>query len=374
MTAPTTDRPDLLDLPIHIVRGTPRAMGRALGEMLAEPIRRFVDVRFTAMHRYVQDRGEATTEGILDIAHDSMHVHEQWDPRGHAEHVGIAEGAGVHPVDLYCATNMTDMRDVLLLAHPEYEQPNHPTGLEGCTSAMIPAGRTREGHAIVGQTWDLNPTDVEFVVGVRRYPDEGPETFSVTCVGCLSLVGMNAEGVAVGTTNIKTHGARPGVGYLGILHRAIHARTADEASELVRSAPLAGAHTYWVADATHQIEWEAAPDIHWRRDTADGPVWRTNHCISPDHQAVQGEPTSESSQKRFDFMARGLARDGLDTEALKALFADRSDGVNSVNRYPEDDQGTATNAVVVAVPADRRLMACRGPADRGRWVEVRFDG
>jgi hypothetical protein len=51
---------------------------------------------------------------------------------------------------------------------------------------------------------------------------------------------------------------------------------------------------------------------------------------------------------------------------------DRSDGVDSINRYTEDDQGTTTNACVIAVPARRELWACRGPADRGAWVQLAF--
>ena len=64
--------------------------------------------------------------------------------------------------------------------------------------------------------------------------------------------------------------------------------------------------------------------------------------------------------------------DGFDEQALYSVFADRADGHLSVNRYHEDDQGTATNGVVIAVPAERRIRACRGPADRGEWVEHRF--
>ena len=53
---------------------------------------------------------------------------------------------------------------------------------------------------------------------------------------------------------------------------------------------------------------------------------------------------------------------------------DRSDGVDSINRFAEDEQGTTTNACVIAVPARRELWACRGSADRGEWVRLRFGG
>ena len=71
---------------------------------------------------------------------------------------------------------------------------------EGCTSLLVPAALGKGGQVIVGQTWDLNPTDLDFVVAVHRRPQSGPETWSVTCAGALSLTGMSARGVAVGTT------------------------------------------------------------------------------------------------------------------------------------------------------------------------------
>ena len=58
--------------------------------------------------------------------------------------------------------------------------------------------------------------------------------------------------------------------------------------------------------------------------------------------------------------------------SVQALFSDRSDGINSINRYAEDLQATATNAVFIAVPARREAHACRGPADRGEWARLSF--
>ena len=60
------------------------------------------------------------------------------------------------------------------------------------------------------------------VVAVHRIPDIGPETWSVTIAGAPTLIGMNVHGVWTGTTNIKVQGGRPGIGYMSLLHRAIH--------------------------------------------------------------------------------------------------------------------------------------------------------
>lgn len=352
------------------VSGAPRALGQGQGEHFRERVQAFVQMRYEAVAGYFADRGRDDWRKLLDVGAESFAMFEAWDPAGHAEQVGIAEGANVDPHRLFTACNMTDMRDAVLLAAPS-GPPLKKVVDEGCSSLMVPADRTASGHPLVGQTWDLNPPDVEYVVAVHRRPDEGPATWSVTCTGCLSLMGFNAEGVAVGTTNIKTYGSRPGVGYLSILHRAIRSGSLDEALEVVRTAPHAGAHTYWLADAARQVEVEASPNAQLERDTSEGPIWRTNHCLLEDHRGIEGEVPSDSTKARFERLRELLepARD-MDVDGLRAVFADRGRGVHSINRYAEDAQGTATNAVLIVDPAERGGWACRGPADRGEWVEL----
>lgn len=345
------------------VRGRPQELGEQVGEAFRERIQEFVDVRFRAVTQYAADRGRDSIEGLLDIGRASQAVFAAWDAPGYQEHVGIARGANVDPLDLYTVTNMTDMRDALLIGDADWPHE------EGCTSVMVPDRLATAGRAIVGQTWDLNPSDVEFIVAIHRQPDTGPETWSLTCTGCLTLVGMNSNGLAVGTTNIKVRGAKPGVGYLSLLHRAVRSRDAAEASEHITTAPRAGAHTYWLADPTQQLEWEVSATDAVKRAVDAEPVTRSNHCLAPQFSELQGEPTSDSSRKRIA-RALELTREGdVNLDRMKALFSDRSQGLDSINRYHEDGTGTATNGVFVGIPAEKRLWACRGPADRGEWVE-----
>ena len=108
-----------------------------------------------------------------------------------------------------------------------------------------------------------------------------------------------------------------------------------------------------------------------RRADAE-PVARTNHCLSDGMREVEGEPATVSSQKRLARAEQQLRRGAQDVASFQALMRDRSDGVDSINRYTEDEQGTTTNACVIAIPARRELWACRGPADRGEWRQLKF--
>jgi hypothetical protein len=311
------------------------------------------------------ERGHANADALLDRARACLAVAEQWDPAGYVEHCATASAAGIDEALLYAASNMTDVRDIVLLS---------PADAEGCSVALLPPASTKIGSAILAQTWDLNPADLDFVVAVHRVPEDGPETWAITCTGCPSLIGLNALGVAVGTTNIKTRGSRVGVGYLTILQRALCAEDRGAAVRAVEQAPRAAGHTYWIGDAAGASELECSADRCVRRDTDDAPICRTNHCLAPELGSLEGEAPTESSKRRLLRLEQVARRGHHDAHSLKGLFADRSDGVDSINRYVEDEQGTSTNACVIILPNELKIWACRGPADRGRWVELSFDG
>lgn len=356
----------MLELSTVVATGTPRELGRAQGEALRRSIQGFVEQRLSALSSYLEERGEgARFAEFVAVGQDCFELARRFDAEGSEEHAGIAEAAGIDAALLYATTNMTDVRDVLVLPAS--------ADREGCTSLLLPRGKTRAGLIIAGQTWDLNPTDLDFVVAIHRRPSAGPETWSVTCAGALSLVGMNAEGIAVGTTNIKTRASRVGVGYLSILHRAIRSRSLSEALATIHDAPRAAAHSYWVADATRGSELECDPDSVRERPLSQAAIVQTNHCQAPELARREGEAASPSSLRRLERAERVLERGEHDLDSVRALFADRSDGVDSINRYSEDGQGTTTNACVVCVPERRELWACRGPSDRGQWRRLEFE-
>jgi len=356
-----------LELPQFTVRGTPEAMGHQYGVHFHELIGALVADRMKAVETYLCERGHNGTKALFAAGAACLDQVRAFDPSGYAEHVGIAAGAGIDPVRLFTTANMTDIRDIIIL-------PGDPPVLEdeGCTAALLPPDKTASGQCLQGQTWDLNGPDVEYVIALHRLPDDGPETWTVTCAGCQTLMGMNEHGVSVGTTNLKTQGAKVGVPYLSVLHHALAQPTLTGASAVIEHAPVAGAHSYWVGDAEQAVEWERTPTSAYARSTRDGPLARANHCLF-DRNASLETDLSESTHARFE-RAQALlaASDEHTVGSLKALFADRSDGRLSINRFAEDHSGATTNAVVVCNPSAREFWACRGPADRGQWVLLSF--
>jgi isopenicillin-N N-acyltransferase-like protein len=375
----------LLKLPIIEVEGTPEAMGRAYGAACGERVREFVAQRQRAAKVYLRERGIRDQDAILDLGRRCLEQLKLWDHEAWVEHHATAQGAGLDAAELYAAANYTDIRDII--TYPEDREamtgktrrvhaPRRAGGGkvdgEGCTAVLVPGKASASGEVIGAQTWDLNPTDIDYVVAVRRRPAAGPRTWSITCAGCPSLIGMNDAGLAVGTTNIKTRGSRVGIPYLSLLHRAIRSATRAAARNAIEGAARAAAHTYWFADAEGVEDIECTADRCVRRG-AQGAMARTNHCLDDDNRAREGEKPTSSSIARLARATGAVAGGAQSVDSLRRLFADRADGVDSINRFTEDNQGTSTNACVVAIPARRELHACRGSSDRGEWVALRFD-
>ena len=367
MTTKTDQSQSLLNLETYTVTGSPSEMGRAYGKKFKSKILSFIDMRLNSAERYFQDWERGSVDELLARGADCWAQALKFDPEAAREQEALAEAIGISPERLYATTNMTDVRDVVLL--PDVQPPAED---EGCTSVLIPPSSTNVG--LYGQSWDLNPPDINYVFALHRLPDHGVETWTVTCTGCMTLVGMNEHGISVGTTNLKTWKSRVGVGYLSVLHKAVRQPTFEKASQVCQLAPVAGAHSYWIAHKEGAIEWERSPDEAFKRDTLKGPIGRANHCLFEPHQQrewVKPTPSSATRYKSVNELINKPEHQSL--EGLIQVFSDRSEGIYSINRYIEDGQGTITNAVVISDPVNKTLNACRGSADRGQWTKLTFD-
>ncbi|MCH2132278.1 MAG: C45 family peptidase [Phycisphaerales bacterium] len=356
----------LLKLPCVTVTGSPAQMGEALGESLRALIERLVAHRLDRASEYLQEHGvEGGLATYRAAAEGGLSLLREWDEPGWLELDGTARGAGVPLLDLYASANFTDVRDVATIPHVPCDDD------EGCTAFMSPA--EDQGDLVVGQTWDLNAGDVEYVVGVHRLPSEGPETWTVTVAGAPTLIGMNEHGLYVGTTNLKIQGARVGVGYMDIQHRAIRERDHAAAASVAIEAPRSAAHSYWYADASGGVELECSATSVVRRDLVEAPIVQTNHCLDDAHAAREPQAPQPSTAARLARASMLIGSGGLTLQGARELMSDRADGVLSINRYPEDGEPTTTNACMIGVPSQRVFEACRGPADRGEWVSLAFE-
>lgn len=340
--------------------GTPQQIGQAFGEAsrtnIHELYRRRVD---NAIAQALKYGGQTVTEAdLLSVAERSVALTRAYHPEGFEELEGIAAASGLGVVKTLAMNGLTDFRDVL-------SWPNPPDD-GGCTAIVAQADTTAAGAGVLcGQSWDLATDNLPFVLGVVRKPAESPATVTLTTDGCLSLIGMNEHGLCVGTTNIRTTDARPGVNYLSIIHKALAQHTFDEALAVIEAAPRAGAHYYYVASADRATTLECSARTAHRRDLSAGVAVHANHCLLPENRAIEGNtpnPSTLHRQRRMEALATARP---LTLDLLASFFADTDGGLNAICR--DDYDGLNTNGAVVMAPAQREIRLVHGVPSRNPW-------
>ncbi len=342
-------------------RGTPLEIGQAFGESCRGEIPALYEARvLNAIDQAKRHGGRQAGEAdVLAIAERSLPIVRARYAIGYEELTGIAEGSGLPVAKIWAMNALTDLRDVLAFGKGEPE---------GCTAFVVQRDRAANGHGFLGQTWDLATDNMPYVRIVRRDVEGGPSTASLTLVGCLSLIGMNEHGLAIGTTNLRTRDARPGVSYLDVIHDFLGRRELESGARAVVNAERAGAHFYFAMDGEGgAVAIECSAQQAVRIDVDHGTYVHTNHVLEPAIAALEAPVPYASSRCRASRMADLLAGP-LTPEQGMGFFADHEAGDLSICRH--DFDGITSNGAVVMVPAERKIWAIHGPPCQGEWIDV----
>lgn len=345
-------------LQIIELRGSPREMGRQHGEAVREGVRELSDVRMRLLIAEAAEAGLSCTERqVLELAGRSLAIHRAYAPAVYEEFLGIAAGAGLSPERLLVGNGYTDLRDRLV------HGPREADG-QGCTACAIRADRSATAGPLVGQSWDMHASAEAFVIAVRRRPAAGPESFCVTTAGCLSLVGVNAEGIAVGNNNLRPTDAVDGVMYLAIIHNALSRRDTAGAVAAIVDCPRMSGHNYYVAGKDGRIvDIETTAGDH-HVFAVDGPVYaHTNHYLHERLARLRSEPPQDSTLARLARMEALLASEEgpIGPEDVERFLADREGGEERcICRLGTGDEAR-TCAVAILAPAERAIYCHKGP-------------
>lgn len=340
----------VLELPAG---ASPRRWGQLHGESFRAEI-----YALSAIRTYLCTRvgGFADRPAVLAAAEAHLPVLARYHAGLYDELCGIAEGAALTPAEVVVANHYTDLRDL----SPDRAQwrPAPEAGDGGCSViwAESPGGR------ILAQTWDMHATAIPYVM-MLRIPDsaDGPAAWVFTLTGCLGLTGLNAAGVGIGINNLYSKDATVGVVWPAMVRRALHARTAAAARDLVVGSPIGSGHHYFVADRheAYAVETSGVLRKVMYRSTAAAPrpaYCHTNHCLDPEVAAVSTISPTSTTRERLAWLEQSLAaRPIADLADVWTRMGSTEGWPRSVctnMSTPENPHGTATCGAV-AMNLDR---------------------
>lgn len=357
--------------------GTPAAMGQAFGESYRQQIHEFAASRLARLQAFCFEYANVVLgkEELLCFIRPVLSWHSSYYKEVWDEFCGIAAGAAISHEMLLIAMGFTDLQDYIARQVPY----NTPVANEagGCSAFLVPDRHSTAG-TLCGQTWDMSPEAINYLVLVRKKPSRGPESLYLTTMGCLALIGLNSHGIAVGNTNLMTADHAPGVNYLFTITAALQAASLDTATGIIINTPRLSGHNFYVAGQHSAVNIESSATQAYCTTVRDKPFVHTNHCLNQSLQLLELPRSAllrESSYYRYERMQQHFA-DKAEWNPARCwkVLSDREQS-NTGAAICKEDRGSgtglfATVATCVLAPRERKMWVCAGGAREGNSQEV----
>jgi hypothetical protein len=264
-------------LTVLYLAGTPYEMGYQHGVLARDLIHGFRQ----AAYAYVA----SLVPGPAWLARPllSYHASAYWPtipPELAREMEGIADGAGVHPIEVLASTAIWEMFLV-----------------SGCSEFAAAGPATADGDLIHGYNYDLMHPDhaliQPYLAALFYRPSHGIPFVTVNTVGSVGAnAGMNEAGISVAWDNtylqddeLTRETPRPVVPFIITLRRLLqHSRRLDEALRTVTKTlprPLGDIVIVGSAGEARAVALETAGQVHAVREMEEGAVWSSNCFRSP---------------------------------------------------------------------------------------------
>jgi len=372
-------------LPLLEVRGGPREVGRQHGRAARGRVAHNVALY---LRRFELEGGIDRAE-IRRRAEAYRQVIERENPAYAEEMAGIAEGAGVDPLDVVAVNVRYEILYTEFvrkgLEHPLERVPE----VGGCTSFAILPELSANGHLLVGQNWDWIPDVQGLAVHARR--DGLPASLGFTEAGIAGAkIGLNDAGLGLainGLVSDRDTWSRLKKPFHVRCWEVLASRTLDDALRAVAGSPRSCSSNFLIAKAgtssPEVVDLELAPDTERRLAPEGGFLCHANHFLDTDPLGIR-QPLGQDRVSTFHRYARmtSLLRSFSDrgrkvgVDHLKRILRDHTNAPNSLCRHPMMERpeleryGTVASAILDVDAAEMWLAP--GPPCESRFRRIRL--
>lgn len=347
--------------PEMTVRGTPREMGRQIGDAVGDLVRGFCEEALSAINKTVAiDRDTAAR-----ISNESLTHVSQFAPHLVQELYGVAEASAVSIENLMLLQVRNQFNDAMTQGG---------NALQGCTALSIGASAMQTGRGVVAQNWDADPALDCYTIVLTRQPVSSPAYMSVTQAGLISYIGMNTAGLAACVNTLPAPARDVGVPHYFSLRTMFEQTSLAAAVDVLKSA-------------------HRAIPVNIMMTTPDGPanvegyidevkllngellLIHTNHCLCADRASLNDEyPELIQSVPRLQRMTQllsGVSSDSKYTiQQVQSVLADHENYPRSICRHKNADAQHGFWSTVFSIvmdPTAREMYVSRGNPCKNRF-------
>ncbi|HHO55050.1 MAG TPA: hypothetical protein ENK21_01570 [Trueperaceae bacterium] len=188
-------------------------------------------------------------------------------------------------------------------------------------------------------------------------------------MGCLGMIGLNSEGIAIGINNLSSTNGKIGVTWPFIVRDVLEQSSLPSALNSITRANLAGAHNYLIMDShSNGYNIEAMPDKAIITKLETDAVIHTNHCLISETKKLERERTEESiesSTNRYNKASEILAKDNISLEDLQELTREPS-AICTISKPPSHVE---TCGAAIIEPARGKFWALWGLPSKNEFEE-----
>jgi isopenicillin-N N-acyltransferase like protein len=330
-----------------VVTGSPREMGRQLGEAARNEIRGFAEIALERVNKTVR----VSREHAMSIAARSTKFARGYSPEMLEELHGMAESSHV-PFD-----------ELMLL---QVRNQLRPDADAGCTSVSLAATAIATKGAIVAQNWDNDPGLDPFTIVLTRKPSDKPALVNLTQAGLIAYIGFNDAGIGLCLNTLPAPSREVGVPHYFTLRGIYESDSLAGAIDAVRRAERAIPANIMLATPQGPADLEVTLDAVRVLSGEQGQITHTNHCKHPELLAVNDTfPELIESYPRQQRVDKLLSAAGvpLSLEAVKTALKDHEGHPRSICRHLNGDPQTGywqTVFSVIIEPDQQRMHVSRG--------------
>jgi isopenicillin-N N-acyltransferase-like protein len=350
------------------VYGTYGEIGYKIGKMFSNKIKKLIADRYSTILVEFENSGmKFNKEAYNKISVKLIDSLRNYTPNEFEELCGICEGARVSLNDVIFALGYSDIFDIL-----SRNAISRRTDEEGCTSFIASGKCNRNAKTFGGQTWDMPPGSEEYTALFHKNLNDGSDFYSYTTVLGLTHMGMNNNGICIGTTNVSTKDTGEGVIFCALIQSALTKQTVEQSLNVFKNIPRASGHYYYLIgpnDIGYSIELSASDfEIHMIRDEiyVHANHYKNNKFL---RDAIDYSPTSK---QREEYMKRFLKykSEDLEIKYFKEILSNHEGNIcRHITKSKGENIPSITCGAVVFEPDEKRIYIGQGYPCEGRWEE-----
>ena len=322
-------------IPLMVVRGDHREVGRQIGRATAAAVRR---------------RTQRLDRRLVSAAKPYRAVTQRELPEVIEELDGVAEGAAADP-DAVFAASVEEISDL------------YGEDAKGrCSDLVACAPASADGHLWVAHNNDLPPDNEAELVAIERHIPGDPVVLTIG-IGPWLSVGFNHAGLSLTGNELTPNDNRVGIPRLLQVREILRLRSLAEAVAAALHPRRASSYNNLLAHregGAVSVE-GSATDAELLQPGSGGTLAHTNHYVGERMRRYEGDPEyAAHSDVRYRRALTWLASREITAQTLRAALSDHQGSPDALCRHPEAGSQSKTIFWCIADVTLGKLLYGRG--------------